>query len=29
MLDGELSAGPADDGGFEVHAVLPFGEGDR
>jgi signal transduction histidine kinase len=29
MLDGELTARPADDGGFEVHAVLPVTEGDR
>jgi signal transduction histidine kinase len=29
MLDGELTAGPAPDGGFEVHAVLPLNEGDR
>jgi signal transduction histidine kinase len=29
MLDGELTAGPAPDGGFEVHAVLPMTEGTR
>jgi signal transduction histidine kinase len=27
MLDGELTAGPAPDGGFVVHAVLPVAEG--
>ena len=27
MLDGELTAGPLDDGGFEVTAVLPLAEG--